>query len=347
MAQVFGKEMKKIDILKRVGDIDQLAHINRIELKEGDANGVRALDVRNGGGLRFISLLDRGLDISTAEFNGIPLAVRFHPGEMRPNFHEDLPFAFLKSWGGGLVTTCGLTQVGDPGRDGMENLVQHGEYTHISAKNVQYEGIWEGDEYRLQIRGRITEGAVFFPNMELRRKITTYMGSNKFIIEDEIENIGFKPSPFMILYHCNFGFPLVDAGSEVFIRSNSVTAREGDPTYDIDLWNEIVEPEDEYENRDYFHDVEPDEDGICRVGIKNDNICDGKDLKLTIKYDKKKLPILKHWKRMLSGQYTVALEPTNCHSAGRVKEREVFKSLRYIEPGQKESIWLEFEVELS
>ena len=346
MAKIFGKELKKSDILKRVGDIEQIAQIISMELKEGDANGVRALDVRNGSGLRFLVVADRGLDISTAEYMGIPLTVRFHPGEVRPNFHEDLPLAFIKSWAGGLVTTCGLTQVGDPGKDGIENLVQHGDFTHISAKNVQYEGLWEGDEYRLQIRGKITEGALFYPCMELRRKITTYLGSNKFLIEDEVENIGYRTAPFMLMYHCNFGFPLIAESSEIFIKTNSVKVKDDCPIEDADEWNRIIEPQRNYENRVYYHDVEPDIDGYCRIGVINNSILDSKKLKLTMKYKKEQMPILTEWKRMDSGEYVIGLEPGNCHSEGRIKEREVFKTLKYLDPGDIRNFELEFEIEL-
>jgi galactose mutarotase-like enzyme len=346
MAKIFGKEMTKSEILERVGDIEQIAQITSMELKEGDASGVRALDVRNGSGLRFLVVTDRGLDITTAEFNGIPLTIRFHPGEMRPNFHEDLPLAFIKSWAGGLVTTCGLTQVGDPGKDGIENLVQHGDFTHISAKNVQYDGLWEDDEYRLQIRGRITDGALFYPSMELRRKITTYLGSNKFLIEDEVENVGYRKAPFMLMYHCNFGFPLIDTSSEIFMKSNSVEVKDDCPAGDADDWNKITEPQRDYDNRVYYHDVEPDSDGYCRMGIINNNIFDGKKLKLTMKYKKEQMPIVTEWKRMDAGEYVIGLEPGNCHSEGRIKEREVFKTLKYLEPGEIRNFELDFEVEL-
>ena len=343
---MFGKEMSKSEILERVGDIEQIAQITSMELKEGDASGVRALDVRNGSGLRFLVVADRGLDITTAEYNGIPLTIRFHPGEMRPNFHEDLPLAFIKSWAGGLVTTCGLTQVGDPGSDGIENLVQHGDFTHISAKNVQYEGLWEGDEYRLQIRGRITEGALFYPSMELRRKITTYMGSNKFLIEDEVENVGYRTAPFMLMYHCNFGFPLIDTGSEIFMKSSSVEVKDDCPAEDAGDWNKIIEPQRDYENRVYYHDVEPDDDGYCRIGIINNSFCATRKLRLTMKYKKEQMPVVTEWKRMDAGEYVIGLEPGNCHSEGRIKEREVFKTLKYLEPGEIRNFGLEFEVEL-
>jgi hypothetical protein len=346
MAKIFGKKMKKSEILERVGSIEQIAQITSMELKEGDASGVRALDVRTGSGMRFLVVADRGLDITTADFCGIPLAIRFHPGEMRPNFHEDLPMAFIKSWAGGLVTTCGLTQVGNPGLDGIENLVQHGDFTHISARNVQYEGMWEGDEYRLQIRGIIREGALFYPNMELRRKITTYLGSSKFVIEDEVENIGYRTAPFMLMYHCNFGFPLIDTSSEVFLKSRSVMATDDTPAGDVDDWNKITVPERNYENRVYYHEVEPDSDGYCRVGILNHNILKNRQLKLTMEYKKEQMPILTQWKRMDAGEYVVGFEPGNCHSEGRIKERDIFKTLKYLKPGEINNFELGFEVEL-
>ncbi len=116
MANIFGRNLSKSEILKRVGDIEQLAQITSVELKEGNASGVRALDVRNGGGLHFLVVADRGLDITVADISGVPLAIRFHPGEMRPDFHEDHPMAFIKNWAGGLMTTAGLTNVGSPRR---------------------------------------------------------------------------------------------------------------------------------------------------------------------------------------------------------------------------------------
>ena len=346
MARIFGKEMKKSEILKKTGDIEQLAQILNVELREGDASGVRALDVRNGSGLRFLVVADRGLDITTAEFCGIPLSIRFHPGEMKPNFHEDLPLAFIKSWAGGLVTTCGLTQVGNPGQDGIENLVQHGDYTHTSARNVQYEGKWEGDEYRLQIRGRITEGAIFYPGLELRRKITTYLGSSKFLIEDEVENISFRTAPFMLMYHCNFGFPLLDESSEIFIQSKNVTVKDGCPAEDKERWNRVEPPQNNYTDRVYYHDVQADREGFCRIGITNGKILKDKKLELTMKYKKDQMPILTEWKRMEQGEYVIGLEPGNCHSEGRIKEREVFKTLQYLQPGEIKNFMLEFGVEL-
>jgi len=344
MAEIFGKKFGKQEILRRVGDIEQLAQITSVELKEGDGNGVRALDVRNGSGLHFMVLADRGLDISMADINGIPVTIRTHPGEMKPNFHEDHPLAFIKSWAGGLVTTCGLCNVGGPGQEGIENLVQHGNYTHISAKNVQYEGTWQGDEYMLQIRGRVREVAPFYPNLELRRKITTWLGINRIKIEDEIENIGFRTSPLMLLYHCNFGFPLVDEGSEVLLDPKETVVKEGTPSKDADQWNKVSAPVRDYEERVYYHDLKPDSSGICTAGIVNKNSVSGKKLEVKLSFKKEELPIFTHWKMMGEAEYVIGLEPGNCHPEGRQKEKEIFKTLQYLKPGEIKKSGIELEM---
>ncbi len=244
------------------------------------------------------------------------------------------------------MTTAGLTNVGAPGEEGIENLVQHGNYNRIAAKNVQYEGMWEGDEYRLQIRGRIREVAPFYPNLELRRKITTYLGSNKIKIEDEIENIGFRESPFMLLYHTNFGFPLVDESAEVIVKSKISGFKEGAPTHDVADWNKISAPVHGIAERVYYHDVESDITGYCSAGILNKNIGDGRKLELIMRYKKEQLPILSHWKMMAEGEYVVGLEPANCHVEGRLREKEIFKTLQYLQPGEIKQAGLEFEVKL-
>ena len=49
---------------------------------------------------------------------------------------------------------------------------------------------------------------------------------------------------------------------------------------------------------------------------------------------------------MGEGEYVTGLEPGNCHPEGRIKERDVFKTLKFIEPGEIKSFSLEFEASL-
>src|SRR5438105_15682228 len=95
----------------------QAGGIERYVLDDGAGRGVRALCVNTGGGLRYRVLVDRGLDIDQAFFNQHSLAFLTHKGPTAPNLALDRGIDWLKSFPGGLLTSCGPMNVGAPGID--------------------------------------------------------------------------------------------------------------------------------------------------------------------------------------------------------------------------------------
>ncbi len=91
--------------------------IRPVTLADGPERGVRAADVRTGDGLNFTVLLDRGMDIGPAEYRGIPLAWISPTGPISPAFYDPRGIGWLRTFHGGLLTTCGLTQTGVPNVD--------------------------------------------------------------------------------------------------------------------------------------------------------------------------------------------------------------------------------------
>src|SRR5256885_10153449 len=92
----------------------QLGGIESYVLDDGDGRGVRALCVNTGGGLRYRVLVDRGLDIDQAFFNQHSLAFLTHRGVTPPTRALDRGPDWLKSFPGGLLTSCGPTHIGAP-----------------------------------------------------------------------------------------------------------------------------------------------------------------------------------------------------------------------------------------
>ena len=74
MAKLYGKEMRKEEILSYVGNLSQLIDARECVLSSGKAEGVRAIDVKTGSGLNFCVLPSRGLDIAWADFQGKALS---------------------------------------------------------------------------------------------------------------------------------------------------------------------------------------------------------------------------------------------------------------------------------
>ena len=75
----------------------------------------------------------------------------------------------------------------------------------------------------IRIRGKIREAVVFGTNLELTREISTVLGEKRLRIHDRIENLSVDRSPFMFVYHCNPGFPLLDEGTRFLINSEKTT----------------------------------------------------------------------------------------------------------------------------
>lgn len=173
-----------------VGDIAQIGGMKRYQLMSGKAKGVEAIDVDNGSGLLFTVLPDRGMDIQRLSFKGIPVSFLSKTGIDAPTYFDDRGDEWLRSFAGGFLTTCGLTQVGEPCTQNGHDLGLHGSVSNTPAENVNLFSDWVVDSYTLHITGQIRQAKVQFENLLLKRSITTVLGEDEVILEDEIINQG-------------------------------------------------------------------------------------------------------------------------------------------------------------
>src|SRR5512137_283443 len=219
MALLYGRTWGRAELLAHIGDISQLGGVRLAELADGPGRGVRVADFRSGGGFNFTVLLDRGMDIGLAEYRGVPLAWNSAVGPVAPAFHEPPGSGFLRTFHGGLLTTCGLTQVGVPNVDLGEELGVHGRISHIPARLRSCNDRWDGDDYVFWVQGQMREASLFGYNLSLTRMISCRLGESRLSIEDRVENQGSAPAPHMILYHFNPGFPMLGAQSRLDVSS--------------------------------------------------------------------------------------------------------------------------------
>jgi len=106
-------------------------------------------------------LPDRGLDISRASYKGINLVYQTLNGEVHPAFYDASSSRWLHTFFGGLLTTCGVTYMGHPSRDGKDNLGLHGRYSTIPACKLNNLSQWVDDEYQIEISGIREECSLF------------------------------------------------------------------------------------------------------------------------------------------------------------------------------------------
>ena len=331
--KLYGKEWTRRELESYVGRIEQIGGLHRVQCTEGPESGVEQIRVRTGAGLSFSILPSRGLDIGLAEFAGVPLCWLSPNGEVHPAFYSAHRLDWLRTAAGGLLMTCGLTQVGSPGIDGDEELGLHGRAHHTPARQVCAEGSWEEDEYLMVVRGKVQDTSIFGWNLRLTRKITSCLGKNEIVIQDVVENAGFDPAPHMLLYHFNFGFPLLDAKTEIRFPSSDVTPREPElPLEGLDSWQL---PQMGFRERVYYHEnLATTVNGTAAVTLRNPHFpLIDRPLLIRLTWKTDSLPVLVQWKMAGEGTYVLGVEPANCHVEGRTAERDR-GTLIMLPPGQ-------------
>src|SRR5699024_10390923 len=115
-------------------NVHQLGGIETAVLDNGAGRGSRIAWINTGGGLRFKVVLDRAMDIADAFYHQHSLAWISHLGITPPNPSVIYGAEWLNSFGGGLLTTCGLTHVGGPEEDAFGARGLHDRISQVPAE---------------------------------------------------------------------------------------------------------------------------------------------------------------------------------------------------------------------
>lgn len=340
--EIYGKKYSVKDLRRRVGNPDQIAGARIVELQDGNERGTRAAQLHTGSGLNVSVLLDRGMDIASASFNGRAMGWRSTTGDVAPQFFEAEGIRWLRNYFGGLVTTCGLVNVGAPAPGSeLSGNGLHGRIGNTPARDIQVAQGWQGDAYVISVSGTMRETSVFFENLTLRRTVSTALGEKRFWIHDVVTNEGFKSQDFMLLYHCNIGWPALDAGSRLLSPSRQVAPRDAVAADGKERFNAMEPPTHGYAEKCYYHDMAPGRDGKVTVALLNDGFARGDGFGVYLKYDAKQLPRFVEWKMMGEQDYVIGLEPCNCGVEGRHVDQELGLT-HTLKPGESREFDLEF-----
>lgn len=331
-------------LMRRIGDISQIGGIRRYELSEGKSKGVEAIDVRTGTGFIFTILPSRGMDIAWAEYKGISLAFIAKTGIVSPAYYEWVELNWLRSFFGGLLTTCGLSNVGWPCEEvleglGLQKFGLHGRISNTPAENVNVETYWENNQFKIKVSGKMREAILHGENLILEREVSTELGSNSFKIHDRVRNAGYEESPLMILYHINIGYPLLDSASKFIANSIEVNPLDEYSSKGLADLEKFSEPIHKFRELVFTLRLRAKKDGITYVGIINTKL----NIGLYVKFSKNELSKFTLWKQLGEGDYVVGLEPGNCYPIGRVAAKKR-KELEYLYPGENRNFNLEIGV---
>ncbi|HEU5430232.1 MAG TPA: aldose 1-epimerase family protein [Thermomicrobiales bacterium] len=324
MTTLWGRDYGRRDLLNHVGRLQQIAGVRLLTLDDGVERGVRVLEFRTGTGFCFDVLVDRTMDVSRCEHNGRALGWQSATGFPGPWAYEPEALGWLRGFGGGLVTTCGLEHALFMAEDTAahfhypakqtERFGLHGRVSYLPARLTGYGERWDGDQCTLWATGEIVQAAVFGEQFLLRRRIETRVGESRFHIHDEVENIGHARTPHMYLYHVNIGFPVLDDGAELLAPATNPVPR-GD--HDVAGYTMFHGPTPDYVEEVTEHDVHGEPDGRVPVAVVNRAL----GLGAYEVFNRHQLPRHFIWRMLGEGTYAVGIEPSTNRPAGRLDAR--------------------------
>ena len=323
--------------------MSQFAHVQRSTLREGRAEGVDTVEIATGSGFEFRVLPGRGLDISHASYRGIPLCWRTSVGEAAAPFYEPRGADWHRTAFGGLMSTGGLAAMGSFSTDQGKEFGHHGRASNIPASNVWADADWDGETYRLWVRGKVAEAEALGTNLVLTRQISTELGASHFTIRDRVENRTFKRAEHMILYHFNIGFPLLSATTRLLTNSEHIEPRGEASRTALDSWDRFEPPLAGRPHQLFIHTLRPDHEGKVHIVLAGMQDSDDGALAAYLSYSYETLPWFINWKAMIAGDYVTGIEPANAWVDGRAAEREAGR-LRILEPWEAVEYEIEFGV---
>ncbi len=310
-----------MNTLAYTGHDTQYYGIEEHRLVGGKGDGMRLLQVRNGKGLEFTVSEDRCADISRLSFRGINMNYFSTCGYVAPAYYDEVGAGFQKSFTAGFLTTCGLAAAGAPCEDDGEALGLHGSIANTPAEHVW----WEEKEQSLVIHAVMKDEVLFRRKLMLERTITCSLEKNEFEVSDKVTNRGDTPSPLMLMYHMNMGYPLLSEDTQIYISSSSVQARDPRAQEGIDEWDRFLPPTPNFEEQCYYHSFSEQ----AKAAVFNPVIDQG----LVISFDPENLKCFTQWKQCGVRDYALGLEPGNCNPDGRDIVRSKGR-LQILEPGE-------------
>jgi hypothetical protein len=327
MVDLYGRALSRTALAERTGALQQVAGVELLEYADGPERGVRVLAFRTGC-LGFQVAVDRGFDLLSADYHGVPIGWRSPTGPRHPSLaspEENAGWGLLRSFTG-LLATCGLDQALAPTSSSAERYIYpgfdrhdyplHGRVSQIPARLTGYGERWDGERCTLWAEGEVAQMAVFGENLVLTRRFETELGGATIAIEDRVENRGFRPTPHMLLYHFNFGYPLLDQGSEFLAPIREIVHAIHDLRDQGTGYRIQGPPQADFSEQVYQHEVVAGDDGMASALLINPRLGAG-GLGVRLDYDRAALPCLIEWQCLQSGLYVLGIEPSTNHLLGR------------------------------
>jgi len=325
--------------------------VKKLTLHGGKQEGVDVVIVNNGK-LTFTVVPTRGMNVLSVTSGDVRLGWDSPVKEVVNPRHINLQSRGGLGWLDGFnewLVRCGLESNGHPGTDKFINnvgeeatmeLTLHGKIANIPASEVEVI-VDPKPPYRIRVRGRVDERMFYGPKLELQTEISTEPGSNSLRVSDVITNRGGQVQEYELLYHTNYGHPLLEAGSTFLAPVSRVTPFNEHAASEISRYADYAGPTPGFVEEVYCLRPIADKEGLTMIALRNK----AKDRAVSLTFSVKDLPYVTLWKNTNAEAegYVTGLEPGVNFPSNRRIERK-FGRVPKLFPGETHSATIDFAI---
>lgn len=328
--------------------------VKKQSLHGGKQEGVELLVISNGT-LRFGVSPTRGMSVVFVEqIEGEKFSVGWKSPVaevVHPQF-IDLESRNGLGWLDGFnewMCRCGLEFAGHPGKDvfttntgesGEMPLTLHGKIGNTPASRVAF-SIDETPPHRIRIRGTVFERSFHGPKLRLETEISTVPGSESIEVHDRVTNLGGNEQEFQLIYHTNYGDPILEKGSKIFGAFKALQPMNDHAAESIADWNVCQAPTPGFVEQVYLATAAGDAEGQTSILLENSAGTKG----ASISWNIAELPYVTIWKNLGAKEdgYVTGLEPGTGFPFNRRIERH-FGRVPELQPGETREFALSFHI---
>jgi hypothetical protein len=328
--------------------------VHKFTLHGGKQEGVDVIEIDNGR-LRLAVCPTRGMGILWGRIGDVRLGWDSPVKETVNPIYINLSSKGGLGWLEGFnefVARCGLEWSGHPGTDKFINnvgdeatmdLTLHGRVENLPASEVQV--VCERQApYRIHIRGRVDERAFYGPKLELWTDLSTEPGSASFRLTDTITSQGGSEQEFQMLYHSNFGPPLLGEGATFVAAIDRITPFNAHAAEGIASHDKYAGPKLGFVEQVY--DIFPASDAAGNTMAMLVNPAG--DRAASVSFNVHELPCLTQWKNTTAEAegYVTGIEPGTSFAHNRRIERQQGRVPK-LAAGASSSFHIEYSVYLT
>jgi hypothetical protein len=302
-------------------------------LSGGRREGVLLVELVAGDTKVFV-LPDRGLGIWKLVAGGVELGWQSPvAGPVHPAF---VPLAEPSGlgWLDGfdeLVARCGLVSNGAPDFDASGRLAHglHGRIANLPAHELSL--TLDEEAGTITLEGAVDETRFLIHALRMTTRLVLHADRPRLAWTDTVTNLSGRPTTMQLLYHVNFGPPLLGEGAELVAAIDELAPRDAHAAADVPSWNRYAAPRAGRGEEVHFGRVRADADGMASALL----VAPDGSQAAGLSWRGDTLPCFSLWKNQggLADGYVTGLEPATNYPNPRSFEEQQGRVVS-LAPGQ-------------